>query len=60
MDAKDEVSFFQAVKARLVKFNSTGTGGIDCRRINQDEMRNIKQALFTDNSSRNARKTTTA
>ncbi len=26
MDAKDEVSFFQAVKSRLVKYDSTGTG----------------------------------
>ncbi len=26
MDAKDEVSFFQAVKSRLAKFDSTGTG----------------------------------
>lgn len=29
MDAKDEVSFFQAVKARLVKFDATGTGRTD-------------------------------
>lgn len=26
MDAKDEVAFFQAVKSRLAKFDSTGTG----------------------------------
>ena len=26
MDAKDEVAFFQAVKARLAKFDSTGAG----------------------------------
>ena len=26
MDAKDEVAFFQAIKARLVKFASTGSG----------------------------------
>ncbi|HNI88139.1 MAG TPA: type I restriction endonuclease subunit R, partial [Leptospiraceae bacterium] len=26
MDAKDEVAFFQAIKARLVKFESTGAG----------------------------------
>jgi type I restriction enzyme R subunit len=26
IDAKDEISFFQAVKARLVKFDSTGSG----------------------------------
>ena len=29
MDVKDEVSFFQAVKARLVKFESTGSGRTD-------------------------------
>jgi type I restriction enzyme R subunit len=29
MDAKDEVSFFQAVKARLVKFDATGMGRTD-------------------------------
>lgn len=29
MDAKVEVSFFQAVKARLVKFNTSGTGKSD-------------------------------
>ena len=29
MDVKDEVSFFQAVKARLVKFDSTGGGKSD-------------------------------
>lgn len=29
MNAKDEVAFFQAVKSRLVKFDSTGTGKTD-------------------------------
>lgn len=29
MDAKDEVAFFQAVKARLSKFDSTGSGRTD-------------------------------
>lgn len=29
MDVKDEVAFFQAVKARLVKFDSTGSGRTD-------------------------------
>ena len=29
LDAKDEVAFFQAVKARLVKFDSAGTGRTD-------------------------------
>lgn len=29
MDAKDEISFFQAVKARLAKFDGTGSGRTD-------------------------------
>jgi len=29
MDVKDEISFYQAVKARLVKFDGTGTGKTD-------------------------------
>ena len=29
MDVKDEISFFQAVKARLAKFDSTGSGKTD-------------------------------
>lgn len=29
MDVKDEIAFFQAVKARLAKFDSTGTGRTD-------------------------------
>lgn len=29
MDVKDEVGFFQAVKARLVKFDGTGSGRTD-------------------------------
>ncbi|KAF5414847.1 MAG: hypothetical protein C5S48_07440 [Candidatus Methanogaster sp.] len=29
IDVKDEVSFYQAIKARLVKFDSTGTGKTD-------------------------------
>ncbi|WP_430899376.1 MULTISPECIES: HsdR family type I site-specific deoxyribonuclease [unclassified Paraflavitalea] len=29
MDAKDEIAFFQAVKARLAKFDATGTGRTD-------------------------------
>ena len=29
MDVKDEISFYQAIKARLVKFDSTGTGKTD-------------------------------
>lgn len=29
LDAKDEIAFFQAIKARLVKFDSTGSGKTD-------------------------------
>jgi type I restriction enzyme, R subunit len=29
MDAKDEISFFQAIKARLAKFDATGSGKTD-------------------------------
>lgn len=29
LDAKDEIAFFQAVKARLAKFDTTGTGNTD-------------------------------
>lgn len=29
IDAKDEIAFFQAIKARLVKFNTTGNGKSD-------------------------------
>src|SRR5690606_6299496 len=29
MDTKDEISFFQAVKARLAKFDTTGSGKTD-------------------------------
>lgn len=47
MDAKDEVAFFQAVKARLVKFDGTGTG-----KSNEDIETTIRQvvdkALVTD------------
>ncbi len=47
MDVKDEVSFFQAVKARLVKFDTTGT-----RRTDEDIETSIRQvidqALVTD------------
>lgn len=47
MDVKDEVSFFQAVKARLVKFNGTGSG------ITDEEMETtirqvIDKALVTE------------
>jgi type I restriction enzyme R subunit len=40
MDAKDEVSFFQAVKARLAKFDSTGTGKTD-----EEIETNIRQVI---------------
>lgn len=29
MDVKDEVTFFQAIKSRLVKFDGTGPGKTD-------------------------------
>lgn len=40
MDVKDEVAFFQAVKARLVKFDSTGTG-----RTNEEIETTIRQVI---------------
>ena len=40
MDVKDEVAFFQAVKSRLVKFDSTGTG-----KTNEELETTIKQVI---------------
>lgn len=40
MGAKDEVAFFQAVKARLVKFDSTGSG-----RTNEELETTIRQVI---------------
>jgi len=40
MDVKDEISFFQAVKARLVKFDTTGTG-----RTNEELESVIRQVI---------------
>jgi type I restriction enzyme R subunit len=40
MDAKDEVSFFQAVKARLAKFDGTGSG-----RTNEEIETTIRQVI---------------
>ena len=40
MDAKDEVSFFQAVKARLAKFDSTGSG-----KTNEEIETTIRQVI---------------
>jgi type I restriction enzyme R subunit len=40
MDAKDEVGFFQAVKARLIKFDSTGSG-----RTNEEMETTIRQVI---------------
>lgn len=40
MDAKDEVSFFQAVKARLAKFDVSGSG-----RTNEDVETTIRQVI---------------
>ncbi|MBN2487722.1 MAG: type I restriction endonuclease subunit R [Methanosarcinaceae archaeon] len=47
MDAKDEVSFYQAVKARLVKFDVTGTGKTD-EEIETAIRQVIDQALVTE------------
>lgn len=40
MDAKDEVAFFQAVKARLAKFDGTGTG-----KTNEEIETTIRQVI---------------
>lgn len=47
MDAKDEVSFFQAVKARLVKFDNTGSGKTD-EEIETTIRQVIDQALVSE------------
>lgn len=47
MDAKDEISFFQAVKARLAKFDSTGPGKTD-EEIETTIRQVIDQALVSD------------
>jgi type I restriction enzyme R subunit len=47
MDAKDEVSFFQAVKARLVKFDTSGTGKTN-EEIETTIRQVIDQALVTE------------
>jgi len=47
MDAKDEVSFFQAVKSRLVKFDSTGAGKTD-EEIETAIRQVIDKALVTE------------
>lgn len=47
MDVKDEVSFFQAVKARLVKFDSTGSGYTD-EEIETSIRQVIDKALVTE------------
>lgn len=47
MDAKDEVAFFQAVKSRLVKFDSTGTGITD-EEIETAIRQVIDKALVTE------------
>jgi len=47
MDVKDEVSFYQAIKARLVKFDSTGTGKTD-EEIETVIRQVIDQALVTE------------
>ncbi|MBN2863892.1 MAG: type I restriction endonuclease subunit R [Bacteroidales bacterium] len=47
MDVKDEVAFFQAVKARLVKFDGTGSGTSDTE-IETAIRQVVDQALVTD------------
>lgn len=47
MDAKDEVSFFQAVKARLAKFDGTGSGKTD-EEIETTIRQVIDQALVSE------------
>ena len=47
MDAKDEVSFFQAVKARLAKFDGTGMGRTD-EEIETTIRQVIDKALVSD------------
>lgn len=47
MDAKDEVAFFQAVKARLAKFDSTGSGRTD-EEIETTIRQVIDQALVSE------------
>ena len=47
MDVKDEVSFFQAVKARLVKFSGTG-GGLSDEEMETTIRQVIDKALVTE------------
>lgn len=47
MDAKDEISFFQAVKARLAKFDNTGSGKTD-EEIETTIRQVIDKALVTE------------
>lgn len=47
MDAKDEVSFFQAVKARLAKFDGTGSGKTD-EEVETTIRQVIDKALVTE------------
>ena len=47
MDVKDEISLYQAIKARLVKFDSTGTGKTD-EEIETAIRQVIDQALVTE------------
>lgn len=47
MDAKDEISFFQAVKARLTKFDNTGIGKTG-EEIETSIRKVINQALVSD------------
>ena len=48
MEIKDEVAFFQAVKARLVKFESTGGGGRSNAQIETTIKQIIDQAVTSE------------
>ncbi len=48
LDAKDEVGFFQAVKARLAKFDGTGVGENGKRNIETTIRQVIDKALVSD------------
>ncbi len=48
MEIKDDVAFFQAVKARLVKFESTGSGGRSNAQIESTIKQIIDQAVTSE------------
>jgi type I restriction enzyme R subunit len=48
MDARDEIAYFQAVKARIVKFDSQGNGGRSDAELETAIKQVIDQALVSD------------